>query len=318
MIDIQNLSIRFPLTTPFWQKKQWLYALNDISLSLKPGETLGIAGESGSGKSTLLKSILKLHPFHKGNIYFEGQSIQSFNKKQTKNMRHEIQMVFQNPYSSLNPKMRIIDILSEGLNIHKNYSRKQLQTKSIELFEAVNLDPDRLNDYPHSFSGGQRQRIAIAKALATEPKVILADEPTSALDVSIQYQILQLFQKIQKQYNLSLMMVSHSLEALAQISHHLAIFYMGHIVEYGPTEQLLSHPKHPYTQALINSALSIHTRSITDYRLIQGEPPSLSHPPKGCPFHPRCPIATEACQASLPAMQTLPTQSVRCLYSNPS
>lgn len=315
MIDIQNLSIRFPVKTHFWQKKQWLYALNDISLSLKPGEILGIAGESGSGKSTLLKSILKLNPFYQGDILFEGQSIQTFSASQLREMRHQIQMVFQNPYGSLNPRVRIIDTLSEALQINQKYNQKTLQAKAEALFDAIELSPHRLTDYPANFSGGQRQRIAIARALATHPKIILADEPTSALDVSIQHQILQLFKKIQTKHHLSIIFVSHNLEALASISDHLAIFYMGHIVEYGPTEQILTNPKHPYTQTLKNSILSHKTYDIHQYPSLKGEIASLMNPPKGCPFHPRCSLATKICQKDLPPLKILPTQHVRCLYS---
>lgn len=318
ILTLSHLNVQFQLERSFWQKQRTLQALADVSLSLKPGEILGIAGESGSGKSTLLKAILGMAPITGGDITFQGQSIQSDSVVQKRNLRHEVQMVFQNPYSSLNPRMRVFDGIAEAVLTRGSLSRVELVSRVEALFEAVGLDASLLNRFPHAFSGGQRQRIALARALATQPSLLLADEPTSALDVSVQAQILGLFKDLQKRLGLSIIFVSHSLGALAAIADRLAILYLGRLVEIGPTAQVLSHPLHPYTQALRAAVITPDPRVERNRKvtLLSGEPPSLLHPPAGCPFHPRCHLAVAECQLRMPVMSPYGECQVACIRAS--
>ncbi len=316
ILSISNLTVQFKQKRAFWQKPVFLHALNRVSLSLKPGEILGVAGESGSGKSTLLKAILGLAPIQHGAVNFKGQTLRTAHRDL--GVCHDIQMVFQNPYASLNPRIRIFDALAEAVLTREPLSKDSLLKRVHHLMENVGLDPALLNRFPHAFSGGQRQRIAIARALATQPSLLLADEPTSALDVSVQAQILQLFRDLQKRLGLSIIFVSHSLGALAAVADRLAIFYLGRLVEIGPTQEVLNRPLHPYTQALRAAVLTPdpHVEKNRKDIFLAGEAPSPLHPPAGCPFHPRCHFVVPECQLKVPILNAFDKQQhSACLRS---
>lgn len=301
-INIKNLFVEYKTQSSINTQKR-VFAVNDLSLEIKKGEILSIAGESGCGKSTLAKAILKLVDSKSGEICIieddnqTEQNILELNKKDLKNFRQKAQMIFQNPYSSLNPKMKIYDILKEPLIIHKKeLSKSQMHEKILDTIKLVGLDERALTLYPHEFSGGQRQRVAIARALILNPAFILADEPVSALDVSIQGQIINLLNELKEKFNLTFLFISHDLNVIKYLSDRVAIMYLGEIVELGMSEEIFKNPKHPYTQAL----LSANPRNKQEKIILSGDLPSPSDLPSGCKFHTRCPRAMEICKTIAP------------------
>src|SRR5213594_1720162 len=270
-------------------------AVDDVSFEIKQGETLGLIGESGSGKSTVARTILRLIPPTSGEAFLEGRNIFKASKKELNEIRREVQIIFQDPYGSLNPRMSVGEIVGEGLLVHGIGSAHERERIVSELLEVVGLRGQHRGRFPHEFSGGQRQRIGIARALALTPNLVIADEPVSALDVSIQSQVLNLLSDLQKEFNLTYLFVAHNMAVVEQVSDRIAVMYLGKIVEVGPAEELVRNPKHPYTQALISAVPVPDPAYRRERTVLKGEIPSPTNPPSGCHFRTRCPIATERC-----------------------
>jgi oligopeptide transport system ATP-binding protein len=297
LLRVNNLKNYFPVKAGLFRKTvDYVKAVDDISFYINEGETLGLVGESGCGKSTTGAAILRLEEPTEGEVYFEGKDILLLNKKELREMRKEIQLIFQDPYSSLNPRMTVADIIGEPLDIHHLVrSRKERNEKIKQLLGSVGLTSVHMNRYPHEFSGGQRQRIGIARSLAVNPKLIIADEPVSALDASIQAQIINLFQDLQREFGLTYLFISHDLCVVKHISDRVAVMYLGKIVEMTKKENLYNNPLHPYTKALL-SAIPIPDPSHKRHRIIlEGDVPSSRNLPSGCRFHPRCPMVMDIC-----------------------
>jgi len=304
LLQLTNLQTHFPMESGFLLRKQTgvVKAVDGVTLAIAPGEVLGLVGESGCGKSTLARTVMQLVPTTGGSVVFAGKNLTTASAAELLAARRGLQMVFQDPFASLNPRMNVFATLAEPLEVHHVVPKDRVPARVAELMELVGLAPRFMRKYPHEFSGGQRQRIAIARALALEPKLIVADEPVSALDVSIQAQILNLLAELVRKMNLTLLFIAHDLSVVKHISDRVAVMYLGKIVELGPAADVIERPRHPYTRALV-SAIPVYDPDARRARIIlPGEPPSPLNPPAGCPFHPRCPLVQEKCQAAVPPL----------------
>ncbi len=306
LLRVQNLKMYFPITQGIILQRQvgWVRAVDDISFNVKRGETLGLVGESGCGKSTTGRAILQLYKPTAGNVTFLDRSLTTLSGGELRKMRREMQMIFQDPYASLNPRMTVGSIIGEPLEIHGLAKGRDKQERVQELLRIVGLNPYFANRYPHEFSGGQRQRIGIARALAVQPSFIVCDEPISALDVSIQAQVINLLEELQGQFNLTYLFIAHDLSVVRHISDRVAVMYVGKIVELTTRDLLYERPLHPYTKALL-SAVPIPDPAIERKRqriILTGDVPSPVNPPTGCRFHPRCPFAQELCREKEPQL----------------
>lgn len=300
LVEVSHLKQYFPVRSGF--KTIPLKAVDDVSFNIKPGETLGLVGESGCGKTTVGRTLLRLYKPTSGSIKFEGEEV---TEKNIHALRKEMQMVFQDPYSSLNPRMTVEDIIGEPLDVHKLYSTKaERHEKVISLMETVGLNAEHATRYAHEFSGGQRQRIGIARALAVDPKFIVCDEPVSALDVSIQAQVVNMFEDLQKERGMAYLFIAHDLLVVQHISDRIAVMYLGHMMELAESDELMNNPKHPYTQSLL-SAVPIpdpETARRSKRIILEGDVPSPLRMPSGCPFRTRCKYATEQCAMAMPEL----------------
>jgi len=307
ILELRDVKTHFPISHGFIFKREvgTVKAVDGVTLSINQGEVLGLVGESGCGKSTLARTIMQLVPTTAGTVVLEGRNLTSGSQEDVRAARRHLQMVFQDPYASLNPRMTVFDTLAEPLRVHAVCPPDQVAARVARLMELVGLAPRYMQKYPHEFSGGQRQRIAIARALALEPRIVIADEPVSALDVSIQAQILNLLAQLCRKMNLSLIFIAHDLSVVKHISDRIAVMYLGKIVELGPAVDVIERPLHPYTRALV-SAIPVPNPDVERTRqriVLPGDPPSPINPPAGCAFHPRCPHAIDACKAAIPPLR---------------
>ena len=316
LLDVQDLSKRFSVGSAFARGgRQQVQAVDGVSLQVWPGETLGLVGESGCGKSTLARCLVRLHDASQGRLLFEGQDITHLNTRQMRPIRPRLQMVFQDPYASLNPRRRVGDLIAEPLRVHTRMNTAERAARVQELAALVGLRSEQLQRYPHEFSGGQRQRIGIARALALNPKLIVADEPVSALDVSIQAQVINLMADLQQQLGLTYIFIAHDLSVVRQVSTRTAVMYLGQIVEEAPTRELFQRPAHPYSAALLSTNPAIDPERRARRIVLQGEIPSVVNPPPGCRFHTRCPVAQGRCSTDAPPLTDIGTQRrVRCHF----
>ena len=299
LLEIKNLFVEYKSKKGFLGQTQAIHAVNNLSLDIKKGEILAVAGESGCGKSTLAKAIILLENAKSGEIKFQDENIFTMNKSELKNFRKKVQMIFQNPYSSLDPKMKIFDTLKEPLKINTDFDENEIEKIIYKTIEKTGLDKECLKLYPHEFSGGQRQRIAIARALVLNPEFILADEPVSALDVSIQAQIINLLKELKEDYNLTFLFISHDMSVIKYIADRVAIMYLGEIIELGKTDEIFFAPEHPYTKALLSSVPQI-TGNTEEKIVLEGDLPSPADLPAGCKFHTRCPYCMPVCREKIP------------------
>ena len=307
LLEVHNLKVHFPVKRGMFRPAQeFVRAVDDVSLAIAPGETLGLVGESGCGKTTLGRAIVRLVEPTAGTVSLEGTNLTGLSGSALRAQRRKIQMIFQDPYGSLNPRMTVEDIVGEALDIHELAKGQAARRERVaELLQAVGLDATYAQRYPHEFSGGQRQRIGIARALAVEPRLIVCDEPVSALDVSVQAQIINLLQDLQQQNGLAYLFIAHDLAVVEHISRCVMVMYLGKIVELAAAKTIIGSPKHPYTQALISAVPVVDPDAKRQRIVLPGDVPSPIHPPPGCPFHPRCPVAEARCQSEIPPLREL-------------
>ena len=317
MIRVENLEKHFKVKGALG-KKGVVHAVNGVTLDIQKGETLGLVGESGCGKSTLGRTILKVHEPDAGRIFLDGEEITNLSRKQMQPYRRRMQMIFQDPYASLNPRFTVGELIAEPMKIYRMCDEKEQVERVQELLEIVGLKPDHIRRYPHEFSGGQRQRIGIARALALNPEFIVCDEPISALDVSIQAQIINLLERIQAERGISYLFIAHDLTMVRHISRQIGVMYMGSLVEVGDADEICEHPVHPYTQILM-SAVPVPdpvTARLKKTNIAVGEVPSPIDMPKGCPFAPRCQYASWQCRNEKPPLQDIGGRQVACYYAD--
>ena len=323
LLEGRDLTKHYPVTKGLLQRTiGWVRAVDGISFTIERGKTLSLVGESGAGKTTAAKAVLLLERLTSGSILFEGKDVYRFSKSQLKTeYRPRVQSVQQNPWSSMNPRMRVRDIIAEPLVVNTKQTKQQIQSRVLELLEQVGLAPNHADYYPHEFSGGQRQRIAVARALALNPSLVVLDEPVSALDVSIRAQIMNLLKDLQEQYDLSYLVIAHNLATVRFMSHSVAIMYLGQIVEYGEAEELFERPLHPYTRALMSASMLTLPEDENEEMqpiILRGEMPSPLNPPPGCRFHTRCAEAQDICSKIVPEVRVIGQQRVKChIYTNP-
>ncbi|GIN70908.1 dipeptide ABC transporter ATP-binding protein [Bacillus sp. J14TS2] len=318
LLEVQNLKTYYPIKGGFLRKTIGnVKAVDNVSFTIRNGETLGLVGESGCGKSTTGRTILRLLSPTDGSILFNGQDITSLKGKSLREIRKDIQMVFQDPYATLNPMQMVGNVVSEPIMNFTNKSQKALKNEVLELLNKVGLPEDAYYKYAHEFSGGQRQRIGIARALALRPKLIIADEPVSALDVSVQSQVLNLLKELQDEFDLTFLFIAHDLSVVKHMSDRIGVMYLGTMAEIGEKDSIYAEPLHPYTQALISAIPSPDPREKKERIVLQGDVPSPANPPKGCPFHPRCPKAFAECALTKPQLKEVkPGHKVACHLYN--
>jgi oligopeptide/dipeptide ABC transporter ATP-binding protein len=320
LLRLEGIKKHYPVTTGLVLQRTigQVKAVDGISLTIPEGQTYSLVGESGCGKTTTSRMVLMVEPPTEGEAYFQGKSMGRLNRAETQEFRASAKAVFQDPWSSLNPRMRVGSIISEPLITHQRLSRREVKSQVSELLEVVGLHPFHEQRYPHEFSGGQRQRIAIARALSTRPKLMVLDEPVSALDVSIRAQILNLLKELQQTYDLTYLLIAHNLATVRYMSHQIGVMYLGKIVEEASPEEIFTNPLHPYTKALISASLPAHPRKQREEIVLTGEVPSPLNPPSGCAFHPRCPFAMAHCSEQVPTFQNVDAgHKVAChLYSS--
>lgn len=311
LVDIKGLKKYYPIRRGFFTKEPLLVkAVDGVNLTIRRGETLGLVGESGCGKSTLGRLILRLEEPDEGTVYFEGRNILEIGADQLRRLRREIQIIFQDPYSSLNPRKNVDSIIGEPLAIHDIAKGEEREERVIQLMEVVGLRPEQRHLYPHQFSGGQRQRIGIARALALQPKLVIADEPVSSLDVSIQAQIVNLLQDLQSEFGLTYLFISHDLNLIEYVSDWVAVMYLGKIVEWAKQDVIYEKPIHPYSEALFSAVPSTDPLMKRKRILLEGDVPSPINPPSGCHFHTRCPLRIDLCEREEPPLTPRPNGSL--------
>jgi dipeptide transport system ATP-binding protein len=315
VLQARDLTRYYDVAQGFLKPAAQVKALNGVSFELQAGKTLAVVGESGCGKSTLARQLTLIEPPTSGSLLLDGQDAATAGKAELKAMRTKVQMVFQNPYASLNPRQKIGTQLGEPLDINTSLSASEREERVRAMMTRVGLRPEHYYRYPHMFSGGQRQRIAIARAMMLNPKIVVADEPTSALDVSIQAQVLNLFMDLQEEFNTAYVFISHNLAVVEHVADDLMVMYLGRAVEVGAKEKIYSRPLHPYTQALLSATPSIHPEDRRVKIKIHGELPSPLNPPSGCTFHKRCPFANERCQQEVPDLRALDERMLACHHA---
>ena len=316
LLEVNDLVKRYESGGPL-RRRHPVHALNGVSFSLARGETLGLVGESGSGKSTLGRVVLRLAPASGGSVRFEGQDVLALGGKALRSLRRHMQMIFQDPYSSLNPRMRAGTAVAEGLEVHRLLPRKDVPARVAQLFDEVGLDPSYLTRYPHELSGGQRQRVGIARALAVDPSFLVCDEPVSALDVSVQAQVLNLLKRLQQNRQLSFLFIAHDLAVVRQLAQRVGVMYFGRIVELAATEAVIGNARHPYTKALLSAVPQPDPTRQQQRIVLAGEPPKPTAPPPGCPFFSRCfhPRKDARCTSELPPLRPVGSSLVACHYA---
>jgi peptide/nickel transport system ATP-binding protein len=322
LLEVIDVAKRFTVGSRFSrQGVRAVHALDGVSFTVMPGETLGLVGESGCGKSTLGRCITRLYDLTSGTLRFAGTDITSLSRRQMRPMRRRIQMVFQDPYASLNPRRRVRDLIAEPLRVHTSMSEMEIASRVAELLDIVGLKSEHALRFPHEFSGGQRQRIGIARAIAMNPELIVLDEPVSALDVSVQAQIVNLLADLQERFNLTYIFIAHDLSVVRQVSTRIAVMYLGSIVEMGSADDIFARPAHPYTQALISAVPvpDLDAQRSSKRIVLTGDVPSPVNPPSGCRFHTRCPIAQDRCRSERPPLiEQSPGRKVACHYPIPA